>query len=246
LLASKVFDYIDLDPFGSPAPSLDAACKRLANKGVIAATATDTAALSGSSVAACVRKYWSRPLKNEFMHEIGMRILIHKIQLIASQYEKVLVPLYGHSTAHYIRVYLQAQRGKTKEVFRHSGYIHYCFRCLNRFTERHNNPKKCCKAPMSVAGPLWLGELWDSKLASKMKGSPLTDLIAQESKVPTVGFYSTHMFAKKHKLGIPKHAILFEKLKKAGYWASLTHFSPESIRTDAPFKEFKKIFIRSV
>src|SRR3989338_8461703 len=42
------FDYIDIDPFGSPNHFLDAAIARICRHGVLAITATDTAALAGT------------------------------------------------------------------------------------------------------------------------------------------------------------------------------------------------------
>ena len=42
LLESSGFDYIDVDPFGSPVPFLDAACRRISGGGILAVTATDT------------------------------------------------------------------------------------------------------------------------------------------------------------------------------------------------------------
>src|SRR3989344_2036986 len=81
------FDYIDIDPFGTPNPFLDAACKRLAREGIMAVTATDTSALAGTYPQACIRKYWAVPKKDAIMHETGLRILIRKIQLVGAQYE---------------------------------------------------------------------------------------------------------------------------------------------------------------
>jgi tRNA (guanine26-N2/guanine27-N2)-dimethyltransferase len=46
LLENKGFDYIDIDPFGSPNPFLDSALKAIAREGIIAVTATDTAPLA--------------------------------------------------------------------------------------------------------------------------------------------------------------------------------------------------------
>src|SRR3989344_383600 len=87
LLKSTGFDYIDIDPFGTPNPFLDAACKRLAREGIMAVTATDTSALAGTYPQACIRKYWAVPKKDAIMHETGLRILIRKIQLVGAQYE---------------------------------------------------------------------------------------------------------------------------------------------------------------
>ena len=48
LRSSTGFDYIDLDPFGSPNPFLDATARRLSRNGILAVTATDTGALAGA------------------------------------------------------------------------------------------------------------------------------------------------------------------------------------------------------
>jgi tRNA (guanine26-N2/guanine27-N2)-dimethyltransferase len=68
LLESFGFNYIDIDPFGTPNPFLDSAVKRISREGILAVTATDTSALAGSFPTACKRKYWAVPLRNELKH----------------------------------------------------------------------------------------------------------------------------------------------------------------------------------
>src|SRR3989338_8773318 len=145
LLNSTGFDYIDIDPFGTPNPFLDAACKRLARGGILAATATDTSALCGTFPKACLRKYWAFPKKDAMMNETGLRILIRKIQLVAAQYDKALIPIFSYSKEHYMRVFLKNEKGKNKvdEVLKMHGLF--------------NN-----------AGPMWLGSLFDSKLCDEV------------------------------------------------------------------------------
>ena len=92
ILESSGFDYIDIDPFGSPNFLLDSSVKRISRGGILAVTATDTSALAGSYPDACRRKYWAEPLRSEMMHEAGLRILIRKGQLIGAQFEKALTP----------------------------------------------------------------------------------------------------------------------------------------------------------
>jgi tRNA (guanine26-N2/guanine27-N2)-dimethyltransferase len=234
LHSNGAFDYIDIDPFGSPNPFLDAACQNLALKGILALTATDTAALAGSAVQACKRKYWARPLNNEFKHETGIRILIRKAQLAASQYEKSLEPIYCHLGTHYARLFLR-EEGTLKDVFKQQGYIHYCFRCLKREIKQANTPEHCCNAPMSVAGPLWTGRLWDEKLAKDVAAHAketddsivkLTQTIAEESVIEAVGTYSLPKLASKHKLAVPKMNFLLSKINGAR-----THFAKQSVRT---------------
>ena len=83
LLKSHGFDYIDIDPFGSPNAYLDAASQRISRGGILAITATDTAPLSGTYPKTCKRNYDAKPMRNEFKHIAGLRILIRKVQLIA-------------------------------------------------------------------------------------------------------------------------------------------------------------------
>jgi len=80
------FDYIDIDPFGSPNFLLDSAVKRISRGGILAVTATDTSALSGTYPNAGYRKYWAKTIRQEHKHEAGIRILIRKCQLIGAQY----------------------------------------------------------------------------------------------------------------------------------------------------------------
>ncbi|HYD03886.1 MAG TPA: hypothetical protein VEC16_06340, partial [Alphaproteobacteria bacterium] len=87
LVTSRGFDFIDIDPFGSPNDFLDNAITRVSRKGILAITGTDTAPLSGTYPDACERNYWGVPLKTGMMHEVGLRILIRKVQLIGGQHE---------------------------------------------------------------------------------------------------------------------------------------------------------------
>jgi tRNA (guanine26-N2/guanine27-N2)-dimethyltransferase len=105
------FSFVDLDPFGSPAPFLDAACSSLGKRGMLALTATDTAPLSGTHVKTCLRRYGARPLRTEYCHETGIRILIGFAQRLAGLHEMALTPVLAHATQHYFRIYLAAERG---------------------------------------------------------------------------------------------------------------------------------------
>ena len=59
-LLSKIgFDYIDIDPFGSPNPFLSSSVARINRGGILAITATDTGALAGTYVKAGLRKHWA-------------------------------------------------------------------------------------------------------------------------------------------------------------------------------------------
>ena len=255
LIFSEGFDYIDIDPFGSPNPFLDNAVKRLSRDGILAVTATDTSALSGSFINACQRKYWATPLKNYMMHETGIRILIRKVQLVAAQYDKSLVPIFSHSTRHYLRVYFRCSRGKIKadKILSSHKYLLFCKNCLTVKTSKQNKDI-CCKKKMIWAGPVWTGQLWDKRLASRMLKKAdksnkdlfkLLDIISKESRISQVGFYSIPVICKKLRKSLPKQELILEKIKKAGYNAAQTHFLLDGIRSNIEINKLKKI-IKSI
>jgi tRNA (guanine26-N2/guanine27-N2)-dimethyltransferase len=229
LLLSPGFDYIDIDPFGSPNPFLDAACMRLAREGILAVTATDTSALCGTYPSACRRKYWSEPMHNELMHEVGLRILIRKAQLVGAQYEKALVPIFSYDRDHYMRIFFHCKKSK-KEI--------------DTIVKQHGMFSWFGKD----AGPLWNGPLFDESLLKKMveaevdaSNKRFLSLLVEESHVHTVGFYDIHALCKRFKVkDIPKTAQVMERLKKAGYACARTHFSDVGLRSDATLDEFIK------
>lgn len=249
LLENQGFDYIEVDPFGSPNPFLDAACKRLSRDGILAVTATDTGALAGSFSDACRRKYWAEPLRNELMHEVGLRILIRKCQLIGMQYDKALVPVFSHATDHYDRIYLYSEKSKDyiKTIIQQQGYIQYCANCHEHQTSGINVQKCSCGTLMRIAGPMWLGDLWNHAVVKKMLPNTtgitrkLIETIHEEADNHVVGFYDLHVLCKKLKSVVPKTETIIAHLTKQGYVATRTHFSGAGIRTNAPLRALKKL-----
>ncbi|NQV09464.1 methyltransferase [Candidatus Woesearchaeota archaeon] len=230
LLDGFGFDYIDIDPFGSPNPFLESSIIRLSRKGILAVTATDTSALSGSFPLACMRKYWAKPLRNEQMHETGLRILIRKVQLIGAQFDKALTPIFSYSKDHYMRVFFLCEKGKT-----------HC----DKIIKQHN----FVVFENDYAGPLWIGQLWDKKLAAKMfnnnkiiENSSFLKIINDESKINTLGFFDLHRISKRYKIhNMQKKEEVTKKLKKKGFKVSNTHFSGTGIRTNASIEDIVKV-----
>ena len=234
-------DYIELDPFGSPNPFLSAAVARISRQGIIAVTATDTAALSGTYPKVTLRKYWAKSMKNYLMHEIGLRILIRKIQLIGVQFDKALNPVLSYHKEHYLRVYVRSEKGKEKcdEVLRQHQYFLYCSNCLEFKTSLFNTERCSCGGEYDFAGPLWVGKLFDSQLVKKMEkenkfedDATFLQTLAVESTQEMVGFYDIHEIAHKMKIIIPKMADILRKTKGVR-----THFSPSGIKTSMDLKD---------
>jgi len=254
------FHFIDVDPFGSPAPFVDAACAALARDGILALTATDTAPLSGAHVKACVRRYGARPLKTEYCHELGVRILIGFAQRVAGKHELALAPLLAHSTEHYFRIYLRAARGaqRADEILSQQGYVSHCRLCGRRIVTHGIVPTlsiACeCGEKFEHAGPMWLGQLMDKEFIRKVYADlasrnfklgyrelVLLDRCIEEADGPPT-FYDHHDLSRRAGVSAPKLIEVLSKLRGMGYFASRTHFSGTGLRTGTPFEELLQVF----
>lgn len=249
------FNFVDLDPFGSPAPFVDAACAALARRGMLAMTATDTAPLSGTHAKACLRRYGAKPLKTEYCHELGIRILVGFVQRVAGRHELALTPVLAHATRHYFRVYLRARRSPSAAdgLLAQQGYVSHCSACgRRRFTQgmAAGLPSSCeCGNEFIHAGPLWLGRLIDRAFVHEVAGDLVKrnfkfgqqELVflarcAEEADGPPT-FYDMHELARRAGASPPKIIGLIAKLRGRGYFASRTHFSGTGFRTNAPMDE---------
>jgi len=197
------FDYIDIDPYGSPMKFMQSAIAKIKHEGIIAITATDTSSLAGTYPDVCQRRYWAKPLRNYLKHEIGLRILIRAAQLLGVQQEKALIPIISYSKDHYYRVFFKVKHSKSK---------------ANNILKKHKKFRN--------AGPLWTGKLGDEKLIKKFPESKLYNLLIQDYKSNIVGYYDTHEIGKELQKSAVKKEKVLERIK-----CYETHFSGMGIRT---------------
>jgi len=257
----KRFDAVDIDPFGSPTPFLDSAIRAIRDGGFLALTATDMAPLCGVYPKACLRKYGGKPLRTEYCHEIAVRLVIGCLAVTAAKYGIGVSPLFSHSTDHYLRVYAVLKHGaeKADRSLSEMGCILHCFNCLHRETLNTNSlighGGKCleCGSKLDLAGPLWLGKLFDEdfcglmeneakKKRLKFKGriQKILALIREECDAPAT-YYVLDKLCDKMDLPVPSVKKVLYLLKEKGFQASPTHFNPKGLRTNASAVEMEKL-----
>jgi len=255
----KRFDFIDIDPFGSPVPYLDSAIRALRNGGMLAATATDLAPLCGVNPEACIRKYGGRPLRTEYCHELAVRLLAGCLAATAARHDIGIDVRFSHSVNHYIRLYASTHYGAKRgdESLRKMGFILHCFKCLHRENLKGVfSPLKqeCpeCGSKLDFAGPLWLGKLFDESFCASMEEEVekrglrqkrrikrLLSLVKDEGEAPTT-YYVIDKICEKLKLPIPPASEVLNELRKSGFEATLTHFHGRGVRTNASAEKFKE------
>jgi tRNA (guanine26-N2/guanine27-N2)-dimethyltransferase len=254
------FDYIDVDPFGSPVLYIDSAVRTLRDGGLLALTATDMAPLCGVCPKACVRKYGGKPLRTEYCHELAVRLLAGCLAIIAARHEMGIRVLFSHSTNHYIRLYASVHYGaKQADIsIQKMGYILHCFTCFHRETSEglfSYLKQECpeCGSRLKTAGPLWLGELFNEIFCSTMEKDLERRHMKQEKRIVKllssakneargpITYFVVDKFCDKLNLPAPPIVKVVEELQNRGFEAVLTHFNSKGIRTNAPAKRVKEV-----
>ena len=254
------FDYVDIDPFGSPAPYLDSAVRAVRNKGMIALTATDMAPLCGVHPRACIRKYGGKPLRTEYCHELAVRLLAGCLASTTARHDIGVRIAFCHSTDHYIRVYAVIDYGaqKADNSLKEMGFVLHCFECFHRETvpgifTRLGRECPECHGKLSIAGPLWLGKIFDRDFVARMqkelskKGMKQAKRIGKllfsaenEADSPAT-YYVIDKVCDRYELRAPTTKDVVKQLEKAGYPTVLTHFHRRGIKTVAPARTIKEI-----
>lgn len=103
----KHFDVIDLDPYGTAALFLDAAVQSIRPGGLLCVTCTDSAVFAGAGYPEkTFANYGGLPVKGEFCHEAGIRLILHAIAVSAAKYGRNIVPRLSLSIDFYVRIFL--------------------------------------------------------------------------------------------------------------------------------------------
>ncbi|MCY0868032.1 MAG: tRNA (guanine(26)-N(2))-dimethyltransferase [Desulfurococcus sp.] len=245
------FDYIDLDPYGSPTPFIDSAFKPLARSALIGISATDTAPLTCSHSRKALRRYWIRCLDVDFEKELGMRLLTAYIARRAAALDTAVKPLVAFMHRHYYRLFFKTTRN-AEEAYRLIdeciGYIWYCPSTLERgFARKPEEAESriCLNGgkPVLLEG-VWICSLGDKAFINSVKSEventwwfsretrKLINIISDEVEVnnPYVRIDKLCSILKK---SMPKYEVIIERLRELGVKATRTHFDPRGLRVNS-------------
>lgn len=233
-------NYIDIDPFGSPAPFLDNAARAVRHGGAIGVTATDLGPLAGTYPKTCLRRYGAKSLKTDTMHETGVRILVGHIIRTLSKYDKGFLPQLAFASMHYYRIFgmVKKSRSYADKKANEVGYLLYCKKCGSRKFSGFNKGICGCGEVYEHAGPLYTGNLFDDTFVRQFEATnprmeKFVKTLKEESDTGGI-LYDIHEMCSRNKLNPVKQGMIADRLKKRGYRASMSIFGGHKIRTDAP------------
>lgn len=164
-MMESAFQWVDLDPFGSPVSFLDSALQCLSRSGVLEVTATDTAALTGSSPSSMARRYGAKGLVDIYAHDDAVRILLGLIATSAARLDKKIKPILALFDGHHVRVSVQLKTSKegASEITKNMGWRVRGEDEPYRFVTHPNADQL-----ENASGPMWIGPLWDAEIAGRM------------------------------------------------------------------------------
>ncbi|RZD35648.1 MAG: hypothetical protein CXT75_07560 [Methanobacteriota archaeon] len=219
LLQEKKYDCIDIDPFGTPAPFLEAALKGLNDNGILGVSATDTAVLCGAKPSICMKRYGANSMKKVAAKEIGIRIMLSKMHSMASEIGKGIQPLLCYSEGHHLRVFVKLTKKNNVEL-----------KWINTDMEIVEEEE------YGAGGPLWIDKIIEKELVpSNYEGKlgKFFEILSEEANGPP-GLYDINDIARIAEIGqTPQRNKIVKCLKELGHFASSSIFSPLGIKTTA-------------
>ncbi len=112
------YDVIDLDPYGTAAPFLDAAVQALNNGGLLCVTCTDAGVFASAGYPEkTYALYGGLPLKGPQCHEGGLRLILHAIATSAARYGIAIEPLLSLSIDFYARLFVRVRKSAAEVKF---------------------------------------------------------------------------------------------------------------------------------
>lgn len=115
---SGKYDVIDLDPYGTAVPFLDAAIQALNDGGLLCVTCTDAGVWASCGYPEkTFALYGGSPIKGFHSHEGGLRLIINAISTSAARYGIAVEPLLSLSIDFYARIFVRVRKSPADVKF---------------------------------------------------------------------------------------------------------------------------------
>ena len=192
---SSKYDVVDLDPYGTAAPFIEAALLALEEGGMLCVTSTDSGVFASCGYSEkTLALYGGMPIKGLHSHEGGLRLLLHSIATTASRHGLAIEPLLSLSIDFYARLFIRVHRSPADVKFLAGKLMvvyscdHGCGAWTTQFIGRHHKHKDSdtkwkfsigqapgtdqhcehCGSKTHLAGPMWAGPLHNPAFIEKI------------------------------------------------------------------------------
>ncbi|KAJ2994149.1 hypothetical protein NUW58_g1632 [Xylaria curta] len=113
------YNVIDLDPYGTAAPFLDAAVNAVRDDGgLLCVTCTDSGVWASNGYPEkSFSLYGGVPVKGSYSHEVGLRLILHAVATSAARYGLAIEPLLSLSIDYYVRIFVKISKSPAQVKF---------------------------------------------------------------------------------------------------------------------------------
>ena len=239
-------EFIDLDPFGSPAEFIPLVVDyRPIYLGV---TATDTANYC-KYLHAGKRLYFVHLARCPCCHEIGLRIILYVLAREAAKLDMIIEPLVSYYYKHHVRVIVRLLKAGSSAI------ENMLDNEIGRI--RYDDQRYSIEVVEGISsggdiGPLRINDIGNAEIIRKIIGfrrnaketDKLLEKLLIDSRAP-VGFYDLHEIARRlHTSPISKKKLI-EIGEKHGIRLAETHFSPKALKAKSVDDVYKAFEIAS-
>lgn len=242
LLAEGSWAFVDIDPYGSPAPFASMAMLGVEDGGLLAVTATDTTALHGVKAKPARRRYKADPPPRESpgWKAAASRLLVGSMIRDAARHDRAAEPVLVHHHQHVVRAYLRIREGaqRADEALEKLERVALCPACHGWGTQT------CPCGAAEATGPYAMGPLNDVEvleamaeevddgLAAPEHASTLLGRLADEARLGPFYLDVDRAVDARELGGPPAREDLREALADAGIETARTHYGPTTLAHD--------------
>ena len=240
VVSRHLFDFVDVDPYGSIVPYLDLAISHVKNGGYLGLTATDLSALTGSVAQKTRRRYGATISNDRLKHESGIRLLLAYTALRAAALDREIIPQVAFWRSHYYRLVVKVKHGAGAAD-----------RNLQNIRNVNKSRELSTLYPDKEEGPIWTGKLCNDENIEGAVSRPLNSISMDSysflSALPhedrRLYFFELSDFASHLKRSLPSLASMSEYIEEeTGKRAFRTHFSPTGIKAQIDGDQFLDLF----
>ncbi|KAI4193156.1 MAG: hypothetical protein LQ346_004000 [Caloplaca aetnensis] len=195
--ARDSYHVVDLDPYGTAAPFLDAAVQAVTDGGLLCVTCTDSGVFASVAwLEKAFSQYGGLPWRGPQSHEAGLRIILNAIATSAARYGCAIEPLLSLNIDFYVRLFVRIKRApvEVKCLANKTMIVYNCDQGCGAFSTQylaHTREKEAkngdkfhtqslaqgpsatpecehCGFKTHLAGPMWGGPLHNPHFISRV------------------------------------------------------------------------------
>lgn len=241
--ARRVVDFVDIDPYGTPAPFIDSAITTVRRGGLVGLTATDLAPLSGIKPSSGERHYMATLAKNSVGREAALRVLLGLVARVAAIRDRWVKPVMSISSRHFVRVVIEVLGGARKASSMLENCVGYVTLCDDILWSEH------CEKPR-LFGPIWLCDIHEHEILDQainfLQGTDYEDSDKEEAievlekakeEIGLNKVFNLTSIAKVAGVNTPRRDSVVQCIRRKGFGATSPHYPGPYIRTDADYRD---------